>query len=157
MGMRCVVGSPLVMAPSLSGFLPATLSVSYKGTIGIASLILGLICTTSYLRWRKRIASYPPGPPPDPVFGNARQLVKIENQERAFAEWERTYGEFSVIFMSCPLLMCHLISTKGDVNYLSVFNKSILILNSFSAARDLLEKKGAIYSSRPTLVMLCEM
>ena len=46
---------------------------------------------------------------------------------------------------------------EGDVNYLSVFNKSILILNSFSAARDLLEKKGAIYSSRPTLVMLCEM
>lgn len=47
--------------------------------------------------------------------------------------------------------------TKGDINYLSVFNKSILILNSFSAARDLLEKRGAIYSSRPTLVMLCEM
>lgn len=124
------------MAPPLSGFLPTTLTISYKGTIGIASLILGLICTTSYLRWRKRVASYPPGPPPDPVLGNARQLVKIENQERAFAEWERTYG---------------------DVNYLSVFNKSILILNSFSAARDLLEKKGAIYSSRPTLVMLCEM
>jgi hypothetical protein len=46
---------------------------------------------------------------------------------------------------------------EGDVNYLSVFNKSILILNSFSAARDLLEQRGVIYSSRPTLVMLCDM
>ena len=50
-----------------------------------------------------------------------------------------------------------MIRVKGDVNFISVLNKSILILNSFSAARDLLEKRSAIYSSRPTLVMLGEM
>jgi len=38
------------------------------------------------------MASYPPGPPPDPILGNVRQLLKIDNQARAFADWERLYG-----------------------------------------------------------------
>ena len=148
----------LSMAPPLSTLFHAALSVSRFEIFVIASLFVGLIFVLSYLRWRRRIRSYPPGPPPDPILGNARQLVKIDNQERAFAGWERAYGQSS----SPPLHVVHsadlsLSLSKGDVNYLSVFNKSILILNSFSAARDLLEKRGAIYSSRPTLVMLCEM
>lgn len=80
------------MAPPLLELFHATLSISRSETVAIASIVLGLICVASYLRWKKRVASYPPGPPPDPIFGNARQLVKIDNQERAFAGWERVYG-----------------------------------------------------------------
>jgi len=93
--MRCVVGFALLsraMAPQLLGLFHTTLSVSYPETFAIASLVLGSICAVSYFRWKKRIASYPPGPPPDPILGNARQLIKIDNQERAFADWERAYG-----------------------------------------------------------------
>jgi len=80
------------MPPPLPRLFHGALSISYSETIVIASLLLGLICMTSYLRWRRRVRSYPPGPLPDPIFGNARQLVKIDNQERAFADWEREYG-----------------------------------------------------------------
>jgi hypothetical protein len=66
--------------------------MSYSQTIIIVPLVLGLICVESYFRWRRRIALYPPGPPPDPILGNIRQLVKIDNQERAFSDWQRTYG-----------------------------------------------------------------
>jgi len=146
---------PLAMSPPLSELLHTTLSVSRSGSVITASLTLGLVCVASYLRWRKRVALYPPGPPPDPILGNVRQLLKIDNQVQAFADWERLYGRLSVIRR--VISPADVISVKGDINYLSVFNKSLLILNSLSAAKDLLEKRGAIYSSRPRLVMISEM
>ena len=40
---------------------------------------------------------------------------------------------------------------------MSAFGSRLLVLNSFEAAHDLLDKKGALYSSRPRLVMINEM
>jgi len=45
----------------------------------------------------------------------------------------------------------------GDVNYVTVVGKPIIVLNSYQAARDLLEKRSGMYSSRPRMVMLCEL
>ena len=50
-----------------------------------------------------------------------------------------------------------MLSTQGDVNYVSVVGQPIIVLNSYQAARDLLEKRGSIYSSRPRMVMLTEL
>lgn len=47
--------------------------------------------------------------------------------------------------------------TQGDVNYVTVVGKPIIVLNSYQAAKDLLEKRGGIYSSRPRMVMLGEL
>ena len=48
-------------------------------------------------------------------------------------------------------------SIKGDVNYVTVMGQPIIVLNSYQAAKDLLEKRGGIYSSRPRMVMLTEL
>ena len=48
-------------------------------------------------------------------------------------------------------------SIKGDINYVTVVGQPIIVLNSYRAARDLLEKRGGIYSSRPRMVMLTEL
>jgi len=45
----------------------------------------------------------------------------------------------------------------GDVNYLKVLGQPLIILNSHKACKDLLEKRGSIYSSRPRLVLLSEL
>ena len=45
----------------------------------------------------------------------------------------------------------------GDVNYLEVLGQPMVVLNSYAACKDLLEKRGAIYSSRPRLVLLTEL
>ncbi|KAI0027606.1 cytochrome P450 monooxygenase [Vararia minispora EC-137] len=82
-----------------------------------------------------RRLSLPPGPPPDPVLGNIRHMP-FEQQEKAFADWSKVYG---------------------DVIYTQVLGRSMIILNSLKAARDLLEKRSAIYSCRPRLVLICEM
>lgn len=40
---------------------------------------------------------------------------------------------------------------------MTVVGKPIIVLNSYQAARDLLEKRSSIYSSRPRMVMQCEL
>lgn len=45
----------------------------------------------------------------------------------------------------------------GDVVYIEIFRTPAIVLNSFEAARDLLDKRSAIYSDRPRLVLLMEM
>lgn len=37
----------------------------------------------------------------------------------------------------------------GDILFFKVFGKRIIVLNSDEAARDLLDKRSAIYSDRP--------
>lgn len=48
-------------------------------------------------------------------------------------------------------------SPLGPIVYASAFGKPLIILNSFSAAQDLLQKRGGIYSGRPRLVTFSEM
>ena len=45
----------------------------------------------------------------------------------------------------------------GDVNYLEVLGQPLVVLNSYRACKDLLEKRSAIYSSRPRMVLLSEL
>ena len=46
---------------------------------------------------------------------------------------------------------------EGDLMYLEIFGKRTLIVNSQKVARDLLEKRGAKYSSRPRMVTFVEL
>ena len=41
--------------------------------------------------------------------------------------------------------------------YFNTLGIHVVVLNTFEAARDLLEKKGALYSDRPRFVMLKEL
>ena len=45
----------------------------------------------------------------------------------------------------------------GNLMYAKFFNRPVVVINSQKIARDLLDKRGGIYSSRPRLVMLREM
>ena len=45
----------------------------------------------------------------------------------------------------------------GDVMHLSVFGKDFIILSTFEDARELMDKRSAIYSDRPRFVLLVEM
>jgi hypothetical protein len=65
------------------------------------------------------------------------------------AEWQGTYGTWPASF---PLVV-PLIFGVGDIIFLNVLRNPILVINSLEAAQDLLEKRSAIYSSRPIRVM----
>ncbi|KAF8064434.1 cytochrome P450 [Lyophyllum atratum] len=80
---------------------------------------------------RKKHPPLPPGPPAEPIIGHLRQIPP-ENQENMYYELGKTYG---------------------DVMYLHVLGRPIIVLNSVEAAVDLLDKRSANYSDRPRFVL----
>ncbi|CAG8950033.1 hypothetical protein HYFRA_00004367 [Hymenoscyphus fraxineus] len=75
----------------------------------------------------RRPSSYPPGPPTLPLIGNLHQ---IPNQKRhlQFEKWAQEYGPIYSLMLG---------------------TKVMIVLNSDLAIKDLIDKRGAIYSSRP--------
>ncbi|KAI0340696.1 cytochrome P450 [Trametopsis cervina] len=71
----------------------------------------------------------PPGPPAHPILGHLRVIPPSNVRAETFYEWSRQYG---------------------DVISLSVFGKTIVVLNSEKAASELLDQRSAIYSDRPS-------
>ncbi|KAG6812289.1 hypothetical protein H0H92_003598 [Tricholoma furcatifolium] len=77
----------------------------------------------------------PPGPRPIPILGNITDFTLKELWITA-AQWSKIYG---------------------DVCHLQVLNWHVIILSSPEAADELLDRRGAIYSDRPTLQMSGEL
>ncbi|KAF9446807.1 cytochrome P450 [Macrolepiota fuliginosa MF-IS2] len=94
-------------------------------TIALFLVILSGTITLLYRKSPK--APLPPSPPADPILGHLR-YIPSENPELQYTEWAKTYG---------------------DVIYLRVLNRQIIVLNTIEAAIDLLEKRGLNYSDRP--------
>ncbi|KAF9256203.1 cytochrome P450 [Marasmius fiardii PR-910] len=85
--------------------------------------------------WYSIHTQHPPGPTPLPFIGNLLQIPTI-NPEHTFTNWSAVYG---------------------DVVYLQIFQQPMVLLNTFEAAQDLLEKRSAIYSDRPRFVLFSEL
>ncbi|KAF8637102.1 hypothetical protein AX17_003006 [Amanita inopinata Kibby_2008] len=94
----------------------------------IVLLFIRRLCSSS----RKQ---YPPGPKAFPLIGNALQ-VPAERPEERFLEWGSRYG---------------------DIVYIRLFQQPVVILNGLQVARDILEKRGSIYSDRPRFVLFSEL
>lgn len=86
-------------------------------------------------RQRNKSKRLPPGPKPLPLIGNVLDLPS-ERAWLKYTKWKQQYG---------------------DMVYLNVFGRPMLILNSLKACTDLLEKRSAIYSDRPRMIMATEL
>ncbi|PIL25357.1 cytochrome P450 [Ganoderma sinense ZZ0214-1] len=82
---------------------------------------------------RRKYARLPPGPTALPIVGNLLDFPR-KHLGREFAAMSRRFGKFLVV-------------------YLNVLGQDTIVLGSLKAARDLLDKRSANYSDRPTLVM----
>ncbi|KIM35565.1 hypothetical protein M413DRAFT_32422 [Hebeloma cylindrosporum] len=98
------------------------------GTLGVVVL---------YWRyWRNGQRHLPPGPKKLPFIGNLLSMPRRAEWE-TFADWGKEYN--------------------SDIIHASALGTSVVILNSYQVAVDLLDKKSAIYSSRPHFTMFHEL
>ena len=96
---------------------------------------------------------YPPGPPSRPIIRNLLDFPK-DVPWSAYAKMSKEYG-----MRICPC-QWDTVSPKlkpafqGDVICLRAFSQVVVVLCSLSSIKDLLEKRGEIYSDRPFLPIL---
>ncbi|KAF9001512.1 cytochrome P450 [Cyathus striatus] len=100
-----------------------------------------LVALTVYLYFRSRShvghsLPLPPGPRKLPIIGNALDMP-TEYASKGYAEMCKKYN--------------------SDIIHLNVLGTNLIVLNSYDAAQELLEKRSSIYSSRPSSVMLREL
>ncbi|KAF9559108.1 cytochrome P450 [Agrocybe pediades] len=98
-----------------------------------ACLLLALVLW--FRKPKASSASLPPGPKPLPLLGNVLDLTAKELWLPA-SKWAKQYGE---------------------VVYMHVLGIGLVFINSPEAASDLLDKRGSIYSDKPSLVMSGEL
>jgi hypothetical protein len=90
----------------------------------------------AFFKHSKRHAMpYPPGPQPLPFIGNALDFP-TEQEWLVFRKWNEQYG---------------------NVVYTEALGRKMVVLGSASVVSDLLERKSAIYSDRPHLVMTLDL
>ncbi|KDR69246.1 hypothetical protein GALMADRAFT_160541 [Galerina marginata CBS 339.88] len=102
--------------------------------IFLATLAVSVIV---YVRNSKRSAlPYPPGPKKLPVLGNALD-IPTGFEWLTYARWAKEY--------------------KSDIIHLTAAGNNIVVLDSYKAAVELLEKRSSTYSSRPHFTMASEL
>ncbi|KAI0330029.1 cytochrome P450 [Cubamyces sp. BRFM 1775] len=97
-----------------------------------------LLLVLSYLWYHNRTNRCRlPGPKPKFLIENLADLPSHGHEWLEYAALGRKYA--------------------SDVLYFTALGTPLLVINSFEAARELLDRRGAVYSDRPRLVMMREL
>ncbi|KAF8900275.1 cytochrome P450 [Gymnopilus junonius] len=98
----------------------------------IACIIIWVVQDSFRKRFSKSNNGKPPGPRPLPIIGNVFDIPRQKEWE-TFSKWAQEYG---------------------DIVFLSIFGRPLIILNSVEATTELLLDRSAIYSDRPYFPLL---
>lgn len=99
-------------------------------TVLACAVVLFIASTCYSLKGNSKL---PPGPPGLPIIGNMHQIPR--NPWKQFKEWHKIYG---------------------PIFWLKVGQMTIILIGSHQAAKDILGKRTAIYSSRPRMIVAGE-
>ncbi len=136
-----------------------TLPVMLSSLLTMADCAV-LVITFLWLRLlqRRQAVVLPPGPKGYPLIGNIFDMM-VSGLWEVAQKWGTRYG----VSLDAPrgTAVHHLIGSRpsltGDLIYLSSFGQSMIVINSYDIAVELLEKRSLNYSDRPNSVMLNEL
>ena len=121
-----------------------------KSETGLAILAVAFI-TGSIWFFKRRLyqrRTLPPGPSGYPIIGNILDISRKESW-LTLTEWGERYGDATITTQSRVFIV-----TIGPICFAKAFGRPYLILSSFEAITDLLEKRSSNYSDRPPSVMI---
>ncbi|KEZ39155.1 hypothetical protein SAPIO_CDS10562 [Scedosporium apiospermum] len=96
---------------------------------GLAPAVAVLLVLVKVAKVGSRPAGLPPGPPTLPLIGNLH-LMPTDRPHLQFQKWAQEYGPIYSLILG---------------------TKKVIVLSSDTAVKDLLDKKGGIYSDRPDM------
>ncbi|KAJ5683546.1 O-methylsterigmatocystin oxidoreductase [Penicillium macrosclerotiorum] len=111
--------------------------MSFTWIIGLSLTIFALYVVNNKFLRKKGSGSLPPGPSPKPILGNITDLPPKGTQD--WVHWMKYKNLY------------------GPISSVNVMGQTIIIINDTDIAKDLLNKRSAIYSSRPHMVFASEM
>ncbi|KAK0214140.1 cytochrome P450 [Armillaria fumosa] len=108
-------------------------SLAMSPNVGTNLFVLGVFLwvVVFTIRRRSRSLPLPPGPKGYPLIGNLFD-VPMEREWEAWTEWGKKYG---------------------DISSVTVLGQTIVVLNSYPSAKELLDGRSAKYSDRPYMSM----
>lgn len=120
------------------------------GGAAAAAVALG---TWSLMKASRPKLPYPPGPKGRPLIGNLLDMPQ-ELDWLTYHRMGQEHGTCSQTINSRVQRLSRARRLPGDVVHLETLGQHIVVLNSATAAVDLLDHRSAIYSSRPVSPML---
>lgn len=124
-----------------------------RTSVGVVATLFLLFAFVLAVRGSQPRRLHPPGPAPERLFGNARQIPNLYPW-LWYTELSKTYGDalklssFSIIMLTLRV---------GDVIYVSALGQPMLVLNSLQSIGDLMQKKSSIFGGRPYLAMITDL
>ncbi|KAI1426170.1 cytochrome P450 [Xylaria sp. FL1777] len=103
------------------------MAIVHPQVLSILGSLLALYLLWVLSRLGRRPTNYPPGPPTVPLLGNLH-LIPSEGRHLQFERWARKYGPIYSLMLG---------------------TKVMVVLNSDEAIKELIDRRGATYASRP--------